>query len=114
MKWFRDSYFTAYPAGHLGEPLGTSHAGDTLFRSSKRGLHWMMLTDASGAGLALLAADTPLIARAAPGTEGTTLFASREVSGPRGLSGSWVADHNIRAAKGQPLSGGFLLRAVGE
>lgn len=114
MKWFRDSYFTAYPAGHVGEPAGTCRADDTLFRSSKRGLHWMTLTNPGGAGLALLAADTPLTARAAPGVLGTTLFASREVAGPRGLSGSWVADHDIHAAKGKPLSGSFLLRAVGQ
>jgi len=114
MTWFRDSYFTAYPAGHLGEPVGTCRAGDTLFRSSKRSLHWMTLTTPGGTGLALLAADTPLTARAAPAAGGTTLFASREVAGPRGLSGSWVADHGIRAAKSQPLAGSFLLRAVGQ
>jgi beta-galactosidase len=113
MKWSRDSYFTAYPAGHVGEPIGTCRAGDTLFRSSKRSLHWMTLTGPGEVGLALLAADTPLVARAAPGTSGATLFASREVAGPRGLSGSWVADHSIRAAKNKPLTGSFLLRAVG-
>ena len=43
MGWWRDSFFTVYPAGHLGEPTGTASAGDTLFRSSKRGLHWMTL-----------------------------------------------------------------------
>ena len=112
MRWSRDSFFTAYPVGHVGEPIGTCQAGDTLFRSSKRGLHWMTLTDTAGAGLALLAADAPLVARADRGALGTTLFASREVAGPRGLSGSWVADHAIRAARGKPLSGAFLLRAV--
>ena len=43
---------------------------------------------------------------------GTTLFASREVAGPHGLSGSWVADHAIHAVKGQSLSGAFTLRAI--
>jgi len=114
MAWSRDSFFTAYPVGHVGEPAGTCQVGDTLFRSSKRGLHWMTLTDTGGAGLALLAADAPLVARADRGALGTTLFASREVAGPRGLSGSWVADHAIRAARGKPLSGAFLLRAVGQ
>jgi len=113
MRWWRDSYFTAYPAGHLGEPTGAARAGDTLFRASKRGLHWMTLTDTSGAGLALLASDTPLIARAQPGAQGVTLFASEEVAGPQGLSGSWVADHEIRATPGNPLSGAFTLRAPG-
>ena len=114
MAWSRDSFFTAYPPGHLGEPVGTCGADDTLFRSSKRGLHWMTLAPPGGAGLELLAADDPLVARADPGTLGTTLFASREVSGPRDFSGSWVSEHDIRAAQGKPLSGGFLLRAVGE
>ena len=49
MAWQRDAYFTDYPAGHLGEPSGTARAGDLLFRSSKRGLHWLTLTDGRGA-----------------------------------------------------------------
>ena len=85
MAWQRDSYFTDYPAGHLGEPSGTCKAGDVSFRASKRGLHWLTLTNAAGAGLALLPQDLPLTARADPGLEGTTLFASREVAGPLGL-----------------------------
>ena len=43
---------------------------------------------------------------------GTTLFASREVAGPHGLSGSWVEDHAIHAVKGKSLSGSFTLRAL--
>ena len=113
MRWWRDSFFTAYPAGHLGEPTGTSRAGDTLFRSSKRGLHWMTLTDPSGAGLTLLEADTPLTARAQPGVQGLTLLASEEVAGPQDFSGSWVSEHDIRAVPGKPLSGAFILRATG-
>ena len=113
MAWQRDSYFTDYPAGHLGEPSGTARAGDILFRASKRGLHWLTLTDGSGAGLALLPTDAPLVGRAGATAAGTMLFASREVAGPHGLSGSWVADHAIHAVKGQSLSGAFTLRAVG-
>ena len=116
MAWQRDSFFTDYPAGHLGEPSGTAEAGDTLFRSSKRGLHWLTLSGSTGAGLALLPADSPLIGRggtAAGGTAagGTTLFASREASGDYGLSRQWVDDHAIHAAKGKALSGSFMLRA---
>ena len=51
LGWWRDSFFTVYPAGHLGEPTGTAVAGSGLFRASKWGLHWMTLTDTSGAGL---------------------------------------------------------------
>jgi len=113
MTWQRESYFTDYPAGHLGEPSGTAKAGDTLFRASKRGLHWLTLTDSAGVGLALLSsANTPLVGRANAGDTGTTLFASRELSGDNSLSGSWVADHNTHAVKGKSLSGSFALRAI--
>jgi len=113
MTWQRDSYFTDYPAGHLGEPSGTAGADDLLFRASKRGLHWLTLTDSMGRGLALMpSADTPLVGRA--NTEGgvTTLFASREVAADTGLSGSWVAEHTTHAVKGKSLSGAFTLRAI--
>ncbi len=112
IAWQRDSYFTDYPAGHLGAPSGTARAGDLLFRASKRGLHWLTLTDRSGAGLALLPTDVPLVGRAEAAATSTALFASREVAGPHGLSGSWVADHAIRADRGKSLSGGFTLRAL--
>ncbi len=112
MAWQRDSYFTDYPAGHLGEPAGTARAGDILFRASKRGLHWLTLSDGSGAGLALLPTDVPLVGRAGTTATGTTLFASREVAGPHGLSGAWVEDHAIHAIHGKPLSGSFTLRAI--
>ncbi|MEO7715333.1 MAG: glycoside hydrolase family 2 TIM barrel-domain containing protein [Capsulimonas sp.] len=114
MNWLRDSYFTVYPAGHIGEPSGKASAGDVSFHSSKRGLHWMTLTDRAGAGLELLAGETPLTARAAPSGNGVTLFASREVAGPKDLSIDWVAEHNIIATPGKPLSGSFVLRAIGK
>ena len=113
MAWSRDSFFTDYPAGHLGEPSGTARAGDVSFRASKRSLHWLTLTDTAGAGLALLPQDLPLTARADPALTGVTLFASREVAGPQDFSGSWVSEHDIHAAKGKPLAGAFTLRAVG-
>ncbi len=113
MAWQRDSFFTDYPAGHLGEPSGTTMAGETLFRASKRGLHWMTLTGSNGLGVALLPADLPLVGRANTAATGTTLFASREVAGPHGLSGSWVEAHAIHAVTGKSLSGSFTLRALG-
>ncbi len=112
MGWQRDSFFTDYPAGHLGEPSGTAHAGDVLFRASKRDLHWLTLTDGTGAGLALLPADAPLVGRADVSANGTVLFASRELAADYGLTRQWVTDHNIHARKGQPLSGSFTLRAI--
>ena len=112
MTWLRDSYFADYPAGHLGAPEETCHAGEVLFWASKRNLHWLTLTNTAGFGVALLPQDQPLAARANTGTASTTLFASREVAGIRGLSGSWVDDHSINAKKGEPLSGVFTLRAI--
>jgi len=114
MRWLRDSYFTDYPAGHIGEPSGDCRADDIQFQASKRKLHWLTLTDRAGDGVALLpAAGTPLTARAnSSATNGVTLFASREVAGPRDFSGSWVADHDIKARKDEALSGAFTLRAV--
>ncbi len=113
MSWSRDSYFADYPAGHLGEPEGTCKAGDVSFRASKRSLHWLTLTNAAGFGIALLPQDQSLIARANPGVANTTLFASNQLAGVRGLSGSWVDDHNIDVKKDKPLSGSFILRAIG-
>ena len=112
LNWLRDSFFSVYPAGHLGEPTGTAVAGSTLGRASKRGLHWMTLTDTSGTGLALLEDGSPLVGRAQTGDGATTLFASREVAVSKEFSGTWVSDHDIVAAPGKPISGGFTLRAV--
>ena len=82
------------------------------FRASKRGLHWLTLTDDHGAGLALLPMDTPLIGRAQVNPDGTTLFASRELAADYGLSRQWVTEHNVHASKGKPLTGSFALRAI--
>lgn len=114
MRWLRDAYFTDYPAGHIGEPLGDCQADSIQFRASKRKLQWLTLTDRAGVGVALLpVAGTPLTGRAhASAADGTILFASREVAGPRDFSGSWVADHDIKASKDKPLAGAFILRAI--
>ncbi len=110
--WLRDSYFTAYPDGHIGAPTGACGPKDAAFRASKRSLHWLTMTDGSGAGLALVASGSPLIGRAS----GATLFASREIAaaGPDDLSQSWFHAHDIRATKSKPLTGEFVLRAVGK
>ena len=112
MKWSRESYFLDYPAGHLGEPQGICRAGDVQFRASKRDLHWLTLTNARGAGVALLAQDDHLVSRANVEAGGNILFASSQVAGVRGLSGSWVDDHRIDAKKGGALAGEFVLRAL--
>ena len=115
MRWQRDSYFTDYPAGHIGEPSGTAQAGSVLFRASKRSLHWMTLSGSDGgAGVALLpTADMPLVGRGDAGTDGAiTLLVSQKVAGPYDFSGNWVSDHDIYAVKGKALTGSFILRAI--
>jgi beta-galactosidase len=116
MRWSHEAYFTDYPKGTLGEPIGESRAGDKRFAASKRGLHWLTLMGANGAGVALLHADTPLVGRALSSKSGVTLLASREiaVTGPDDLSRSWEKNHEIAAKPGAPLTGAFVLRAVGE
>lgn len=113
MKWQRESYFTDYPAGHLGEPAGTARAGDVSFRASKRGLRWLTLTEPGGAGLALLPLDGPLVGRAGATPGSVTLFASSGLAGDYGLSRQWVSGYAIQAVKGKPLAGSFALRALG-
>lgn len=115
-SWSRGAYFTAYPEGHLGAPSGVCGPKDVVFRASKRGLHWLALTDSSGKGLAIIATYTPLIGRAFSDAKGITLYASREIAaaGPDDLSWSWFHRHDIHAVSGKPLSGEFVLRAVGE
>jgi beta-galactosidase len=115
MTWFRDSYFTDYPAGHIGEPFGTALPADIIFRASKRRLHWLTLADPTGNGVALLSAadGTPLIGRANADGAQTILFASSDFGGVGGLSGSWVQNNNIMAGNGTSLGGEFTLRAFG-
>ena len=72
----------------------------------------MTLTDTSGAGLALLEDGLPLVGRAQTGDWATTLFASRDGAVSKEFGGTWVSDHDIVAAPGKPISGGFTLRAV--
>jgi hypothetical protein len=109
-SWLRDSYFSLYPPGHIGAPEGACLSKDPAFRSSKRGLRWLTLTDASGTGLALLNLDSPLIGRADPMGGQTVLFASLEESGPRDFSDSWTWTHDIRLQKDKAYSGSYLLR----
>jgi len=114
-SWSRESYFTAYPEGHIGAPSGTCGPKDPAFRASKRSLRFLTLTDTSGVGLAVIASKVPLIGRAKADAAGTTLFVSREIAaaGPDDLSWSWFRDHDIAAKRGGSLSGAFVLRAVG-
>lgn len=112
MKWDREAFFTDYPAGHLGEPSGSAKAGDVSFRASKRSLRWLTLGDGAGAGLALLPAEGPLLARADATPTGVELIASREAAGDYGLTRQWVDNHAIYAKKGKKLSGAFTLRAT--
>ena len=113
MSWSRDADFLAYSAGSLGEPTGRCTSGETLFRASKRNLHWMTLTARGGTGVVLAEDGTSLIGHAIPGVAGTTtLLASSALAGPNDLSHAWVADHDIEVAPGKTLSGAFTLKAI--
>ena len=114
MRWSRESYFLDYPAGHLGEPMGTATAKDVQFRASKRALHWLTFDRWQRRGRGAVAAGR-LFGRARRTSEqgSNLLLASHEVAGVRGLSGSWVDDHSINARQGGSLSGSFALRALG-
>lgn len=115
VTWQRDSYFTDYPIGHIGEPMGRVRT--PYLRATKRALHWLTLTDETGSGLALLAAGMPLVAHIEVNEQDRVVFThlrlSGEVAGPRDFSGSWVSEHDIFAQKGKSLSGAFILRAIG-
>jgi beta-galactosidase len=113
VSWLRDSFFTDYPVGHIGEPSGTAASTDVSFRASKRNVHWFTLTDSANNGLVVLpVAGTPLVTRANTSPTGTTLFTSTQVAGPWDFSGVWVSDHDIHAGVGKPLGGSFILRAI--
>ncbi len=109
LTWLRDSVFSYYPPDHLGVPAGSCNTQDVRFRASKRGLHWLTLTDSSGSGLALMQLDGPLIGRANSNNGNTTLFASLEEAGPQDFSGSWVDNHAISLQPGKSVTGSYLL-----
>jgi beta-galactosidase/beta-glucuronidase len=112
LAWLRDSVFSYYPPDHLGAPSGHCGTDDLRFRASKRGLHWLTLTDSSGVGLALQSIDTPLLGRADTMPGGTALFASLKEAGPQDFSGSWVDGETVILDPAKPISGDYLLRPV--
>jgi len=115
-SWLRDSYFAAYPAGHIGAPTGVCGPNDVAFRAAKRSLRYLTLTGKGGAGVAVIAGDGPLVGRAKASPTGTILYASSEMAaaGPDDLSRSWFRAHDIHATKTKPLTGTFTLRAIGK
>jgi len=113
LSWHRDARFLLYPSGHMGAPEGNCMADDRIFRSSKRNLHWLTLTDNRGAGLALLQLDAvPLIGRGGLEKGSHVLWASLEEAAPDDVSHNWVMEHDVHLDPSKPLSGGFLLRPV--
>ena len=112
LSWYRDSYFTDYPAGHIGAPSGTVSAGDLSFISAKRNLHWLTLTDGKGTGIALLSAASPLLGRANITPTGNLLLASTDEAVPHDFSGTWVTEHDIKPAPGTTSIGSFILQAI--
>jgi len=113
MTWYRDNDFTLYPPGHLGELFGHCYPGDGRFQASKRMVHWLSLTDGSGVGVAVVPLDGPLVTHGGVSGDTLSLCADSEVGPPQYLTTPWVADHMIVAKPGTPLSGSFVLEAVG-
>ena len=112
MSWFRDSWWTEYPADHIGKPEGTVTSKDISFRSSKRDMHWVSLSGAGAYSLVALRSDNkPLAARCREDANGTTLFLTSAIAGPAGeLSRSSVPDPMIILTPGSSIGGAFQLR----
>jgi hypothetical protein len=106
MSWFSDSFWTEYPAGHIGSPQGSITSKDTTFGSSRRDIHWMSLSGAGPNALVALAAGTPLHTHAAAGDNGITMFLSSGIAS----TGRDVTGDDIRLTQGTPLTGTFRLR----
>ena len=113
LAWYRDARFLYYPPNHLSAPEGSCAADDIRFRSSKRDLHWLTLTDEKGDGFALLQLDQlPLVGRGGVDAGKTVLWASLDLSAPHDLSHPWAEEHDVHLDPAKPLSGGFTLCPV--
>jgi hypothetical protein len=108
MSWFSDSFWTEYPAGHIGSPQGSVTSKDIAFNSSRRDLHWVSLSGAGDRSLVALAGASPLHAHAAAGDNGTLLSLSSGIAS----TGRDVTGDDIRLTPATPLAGGFRLRVA--
>ena len=112
MSWLSESRWTEYPAGHIGNPVGSVTSKDISFRSSKRDVHWIALSGSGKFGLVALGSGQPLHARGRVETNGTMLFLSSAIGVPSDYSSSATPGYDIRLAPENPIGGAFHLRVA--
>jgi beta-galactosidase len=108
LSWFSDSFWTEYPADHIGRPQGSIDSKDATFGSSRRDIHWVALSGA-GNGLVALGTGQPLHAHAGADSKGVVLFLSSGIAS----TGRDVTGDDIHLTQATPLTGGFRLRVAG-
>jgi hypothetical protein len=108
MSWFSDSFWTEYPADHIGRPQGSITSKDATFGSSRRDIHWVSLSGAGNHSLVALSAATPLHTHAAAGDNGILLSLSSGI----GSTGRDVTGDAISLTQATPLTGSFRLRVA--
>jgi beta-galactosidase len=108
MSWFADSFWTEYPADHIGRPQGSITSKDAAFSSSRRDIHWVCLSGAGNHSVVALSAATPLHTHAAAGDNGVMLFLSSGIAS----TGRDVTGDAISLTQATPLTGGFRLRVA--
>ena len=100
------------PPDHIGNPSGSVTAQDISFRSSKRNVHWLALSDAGKYSLVALASGSPLHARGKRQADGTTLFLSSAIGVPSDFSSNATPGYDVRLLPDNPVTGAFRLRVA--
>jgi beta-galactosidase len=112
MSWLSESRWTEYPPGHIGNPTGSITRKDISFRSSKRDVHWMALSDGGNYSLVALGTGKPLHARGRVETNGIMLFLSSAIGVSRDYGSSAMPGYDIKLTPDSPIGGAFRLRVA--
>jgi beta-galactosidase len=112
MSWLSESRWTEYPPGHIGNPTGSITSQDISFRSSKRDVHWLALSDGGNYNLVALGSGKPLHARGRVETNGTMLFLSSAIGVSRDYGSSAMPGYDIKLTPDNPVGGAFRLRVA--
>jgi hypothetical protein len=111
LEWHRDAPWTEYPENHPGRPDGSTNVSEVAFRSTKRDVRWLALSNGGPSDVVLLRKDSPLHARAREEEGAITLFASVGVTPPRNHDNS-TPELDVQLKKGQTYRGSLSLRIV--
>ena len=114
MSWLSESRWTEYPPGHIGNPTGSITSPDISFRSSKRDVHWLALSDGGKYSLVALGSGKPLHARGRVETNGIMLFLSSAIGVSRQYGSSAMPGYDIHLTPDSPVSGAFRLRVAAQ